>query len=159
MADAPDLGSYPELALSAQSNHKRVLSSLSGHPANRVVRVRPVATDSSAKVVQKSGAPDDGSSATESLLDRGLDSGLSSAFFQPLDEARRTRARRPHGRAETALHSAAARMTNDPARASRHRSGFGVDANTHFVPGPQMPGSAACLCPETAPAPTPTSAT
>jgi len=59
-AGAAEAGSYPELALSAQSNEKHVLSSLSGHPANHIVPVRPVATDSSAKVVQKSDAPSSG---------------------------------------------------------------------------------------------------
>ena len=103
MADAPDLGSYPELAVSAQSSQKRVLSSLSSRPANRIVPIRPVAADSSAKVVQKSGAPDHGPSATESLLDRGLDSGLSSAFltFRRGEENSRAKALRPRGNGGT----------------------------------------------------------
>ena len=33
---------------------------------------------------------------------------------------------------------------NDRAGASRRCGGFGVEANTHFVPAPQVPGCAAC---------------
>jgi hypothetical protein len=52
-----------------------------------------------------------------------------------LDDATGMRARMPHGRAETAVHGAVARMTtkgsagNDRAGASRHCGGFGVEAN------------------------------
>src|ERR1019366_7036234 len=79
-----------------------------------------------------------------------------------LDDARRTRARMPHGGAETAAHGAVARMTtkvpaNDRAGASGRCGGFGVEANTHFRLAPQVPGGTACQ--RTARAPKPTSTT
>ena len=78
-----------------------------------------------------------------------------------LDDATGMRARMPHGRAEMAVHGVMARMTTKGPQEMTVRARHGVvadlsvEANTHFVPGPQMPGSAACR--ETASAPKPTS--
>jgi hypothetical protein len=53
MADAPDLGYEPILALLARTSIIGAISSLFAHYAVWIVPVRPVPTNSSAKVTQK----------------------------------------------------------------------------------------------------------
>src|SRR3984893_686050 len=65
-----------------------------------------------------------------------------------LDDATGMRARMPHGRAETAVHGAVARMTKEGPEENTVRARPGGVANLasrrpHFVPGPSGPDCAA----------------